>query len=159
FHVTGVQTCALPILPADVLSASNMSFSASPADGKYVLKSGDSMSGNLQMKDGADIEIKDAGELTVDGKTTLNSTLDVAQKTTCSGEVLVDNKFTVSGATVFNGAIVANLNSYFGGLLEAPGGATINDLEATGNSHLFGSVLLESQLDVKGDTLLESKLT
>ena len=36
-------------LPVDVLSASNMSFTASQADGKYVLKSGDSMSGNLEV--------------------------------------------------------------------------------------------------------------
>ena len=55
-------------LPVDVLSSSNMSFTSSQVDGKYVLKSGDSMSGDLEMEGGAGIDVKDGGNVSVDGQ-------------------------------------------------------------------------------------------
>ena len=78
-------------LPVDVLSASNMSFTASQVDGKYVLKSGDSMSGNLAMEGGAGIDVKDEGNVSVDGK------LDVKGYGQFSGNLGVLGNSTVSG--------------------------------------------------------------
>lgn len=140
-------------LPVDILSASNMTVTSSAPDGKYVLKAGDSMSGDLKMEGGADIAIQDGGELSVDGKTRLYG------NATCYGEMLVDNNLSVSGTGMFNGNLTANAGGYVAGLLEAPGGATIGDeLEATGKSHFYGDVTMDTKLDAKGDVLLESKL-
>ena len=50
YHLQQMSNKTIFGLPVDVLSASNMSFTASQVDGKYVLKSGDSMSGNLAME-------------------------------------------------------------------------------------------------------------
>jgi len=55
-------------LPVDILSASNMTVTSSAPDGKYVLKAGDSMSGDLKMEGGADIAIQNGGNYLWTGK-------------------------------------------------------------------------------------------
>ena len=114
-------------LPIDVLSASNMSFTASQVDGKYVLKSGDSMSGNLAMEGGAGIDVKDGGNVAVDG------TLDV------------------KGYGQFSGNLGVLGNSTVSGLLEAPGGVSSGALEATGEATFYDQVTMEGKLGLKGD--------
>src|SRR5690606_40121617 len=63
---------ALPIsifgLPVDLLSASNMTVTTSAPDGKYVLKSGDTMSGDLKMEDGAGIYVDGQLEVKCESK-------------------------------------------------------------------------------------------
>ena len=121
-------------LPVDVLSASNMSFTASQVDGKYVLKSGDSMSGNLAMEGGAGIDVKDEGNVSVDGK------LDV------------------KGYGQFSGNLGVLGNSTVSGLLEAPGGVSSGTLEATGEATFYDQVTMEGKLDLKGNGFFRENL-
>src|SRR5690606_9940616 len=74
--------------------------------------------------------------------------------------MLFQSNLAVSGTGTFHGDLVANADSYVAGLLEAPGGATIGDeLEATGKSHFYGDVTMDTKLDVKGNSSFEGKVT